>query len=115
VLKLSQDAASKRLKPLFVAPTAALQPAQLVDLEGQVLSEAGLPIAGASVWLTNTKLRQVAVTNADGMFRFQLPNDLPASLTIGYAGMHEETVTMAQPSSQVALSVVLHPQKRKRR
>ncbi|MCB2376597.1 carboxypeptidase-like regulatory domain-containing protein [Hymenobacter sp. BT635] len=96
-----------KLAPLLIAPTTdILHDHSPVTLSGWVTGADGMPLPGATVWLTNTR-RQTTVTNRQGDFILALPNNAPVSLTIGCAGYQEQVVMLSQPREQNGVNVAL--------
>ncbi|GAA4384987.1 hypothetical protein GCM10023186_27910 [Hymenobacter koreensis] len=78
-----------------------------VALAGWVTGADGMPLPGATVWLTGSTHKLATVTNAKGDFVLTLPNNAPVSLTVGFAGYENQTVVLTQPRLQKGLSVEL--------
>ncbi|MGY3090032.1 hypothetical protein ACVWYF_003080 [Hymenobacter sp. UYAg731] len=75
-----------------------------MTLVGKITNPAG-PLPGAVVILTGTK--QMAVTNADGEFEFEVPANAGAlQATVTYAGYADEAMTLnaAADASTVSLT-----------
>lgn len=81
-----------------VAPT----PAKVV-LAGKITNPAG-PLPGAVVILTGTK--QMAVTDANGEFEFEVPADAGAlQATVTYAGYADEKMTLNAAAEESTVSL----------
>jgi hypothetical protein len=77
-------------------------PAKVV-LAGKITNPAG-PLPGAVVILTGTK--QMAVTNADGEFEFEVPSNTGAlQATVTYAGYADETITLNASAEESTVSL----------
>ena len=72
-------------------------------LTGKITNPAG-PLPGAVVILTATK--QMAVTNADGEFEFEVPaNAGPLEARVTYAGYADEKMTLSTATAESTLSL----------
>lgn len=83
---------------LAAAPEPAAEPApapaapsQVIVLTGTVLTEAGAPLAGATVTLTADK-SQTSITNANGMYELRATQPV-AELHVSYAGYQDAVFT----------------------
>ncbi|RTQ47529.1 hypothetical protein EJV47_19110 [Hymenobacter gummosus] len=102
-------ARTTRLKPVLVAPTTDIfHEHRAVKLAGWVTGPDGMPLPGATVWLTATR-QQFTVTNAQGDFLLTLPSNAAVSLTIGYEGYEEQVVVVSQPRQENGVAVTLKP------
>ncbi|MCC2548041.1 carboxypeptidase-like regulatory domain-containing protein [Hymenobacter sp. BT175] len=100
------------LKPLKVVPTTDIfSDHRPVTLTGWVTGADGMPLSGATVWITNGVQKQVSVTDAKGDFVMSLPNNATISLTVGYAGYENRTVVLTQPRKQNGVSISLESEK----
>ncbi|PJJ59914.1 carboxypeptidase-like regulatory domain-containing protein [Hymenobacter chitinivorans] len=98
-----------KLQPVQVAPARdVMNDHRPLTLAGWVTGADGLPLPGATVWMTNTHAPAV-VTNGQGDFLLALPSNAPVSLTIGCAGYHDQVVMLNQPHLQNGVSVALQP------
>ncbi|MCC3155423.1 carboxypeptidase-like regulatory domain-containing protein [Hymenobacter sp. BT770] len=85
-------------------PTPTTEPTKMMTLVGKITNPAGV-LPGAVVILTGTK--QMAVTNAEGEFEFNVPaNAGPLAARVTYAGYADEPMTLnaAASSSTVNLA-----------
>ncbi|GAB3871073.1 hypothetical protein GCM10028824_20450 [Hymenobacter segetis] len=74
-----------------------------MTLIGKITNPAG-PLPGAVVILTATK--QMAVTNADGEFEFEVPANAGAlQATVTYAGYADETMTLNAAANESTVSL----------
>lgn len=81
---------------------ASAAPAKVV-LAGKITNPTG-PLPGAVVILTVTK--QMAVTNADGEFEFEVPADAGAlQATVTYAGYADEAMTLNAAADESTVSL----------
>jgi len=83
-------------------PAAPSLPAKMV-LAGKITNPAG-PLPGAVVILTGTK--QMAVTDADGEFEFEVPANAGAlQATVTYAGYADEAMTLNASADESTVSL----------
>lgn len=96
----ARPAVVKPLQPLRVTPPVdIMHDHSPVTVTGGVTGADGMPLPGATVWLTNTH-QAVAVTNAAGDFTFTLPNNATVSLTCGYGGTQQQMVVVVSPNQR---------------
>ena len=97
-------ASSTRLPnaPAFNADTTGSGPEKVV-LTGKITNPAG-PLPGAVVILTGTK--QMAVTNANGEFEFEIPaNAGTLDALVTYAGYADEKMTLNATADESTVSL----------
>ncbi|RTQ46525.1 hypothetical protein EJV47_21470 [Hymenobacter gummosus] len=89
--------ATARLQPAAVAPAKDVLNAHFaVTVVGTITNADGLPLAGATIWKTNTR-EVLAVANSQGDFTVTLPTNAPVTLTCGYQGYQEQQLDLRQP------------------
>lgn len=102
--------ASKRTARRPIAPLVAAQPAaalappvaalpQLVSLTGLVLDASGRPRPGVCVFPI-TATHQIAVTDARGSFRLQVPAQTAVTLQAEYVGVGSNRITVNTTTGQ---------------
>ncbi|QJX45483.1 hypothetical protein HMJ29_00430 [Hymenobacter taeanensis] len=99
-IKLMATRRVARLQPMRVVPLKqALRNQTPVTLTGAVTGQNGIPLAGATVWVSGTT-KQVAVTNAAGSFSITLPSAEPIGLSCGYGGYKQQAMFLQSPEQQ---------------
>lgn len=84
-------------------PAAAVPNREKILLIGKITNPAG-PLPGAVVILTGTK--QMAVTNADGEFKFEIPANAGAlDALVTYAGYADEKTTLNATADKSTVSL----------
>ena len=73
------------------------------EVEGTITEADGVPLIGASVQITGTKIG--TVTDVDGRYRIQLPKGADA-LTVNYIGFEAQTVSITGPTVNVTMKEV---------
>jgi hypothetical protein len=92
----SKSAAESGTAPNLAGPAKVL-------LTGKITNPSG-PLPGAVVILTSTK--QMAVTNADGEFEFEVPTNAGAlQATVTYAGYADEAMTLNASADESTVSL----------
>ena len=85
------------------SPTAAVPTPQKTTLIGKITNPAG-PLPGAVVILTATK--QMAVTNGDGEFEFEIPaNAGVLQAIVTYAGYADEAMTLNASAAESTVNL----------
>ncbi|TGD79809.1 carboxypeptidase-like regulatory domain-containing protein [Hymenobacter wooponensis] len=88
------------VRPAVVMPTSEATPVDYpVTLRGGVKGRNGMPLAGATIWISGTT-KQVTVTNAAGNFNIVLPDAGPIGLSCGYGGYKQQSMFLQAPSQQ---------------
>lgn len=82
------------------------QPEQAVVFSGLVLNEAGRPLPGATIWITDNPL-QIVVSRADGTFSLQLPSNKPVQLSYGCGGFEDLQLVVSQPTTGQLMQTTL--------
>ena len=73
------------------------------EVEGTITEADGVPLIGASVQITGTKIG--TVTDVDGRYRIQLPEGADA-LSVNYIGFEAQTVSITGPTVNVTMKEV---------
>lgn len=79
-----------------------------VAFAGIITDQAGMPLPGATVWVTGTP-QLVAVTNVLGEFVLLLPNNSPVQLSCGFIGFQQENVAVARPRAKKDFYISMQP------
>ncbi|TGE06569.1 carboxypeptidase regulatory-like domain-containing protein [Hymenobacter fodinae] len=87
------------VRPMVAVPCSATPVDVPITLRGGVKGRNGLPLAGATIWVSGTT-QQVTVTNSAGNFNITLPDASPVGLSCGYEGYKQQALFLQTPGQQ---------------
>ncbi|MCA8832148.1 carboxypeptidase-like regulatory domain-containing protein [Hymenobacter pini] len=106
--KTAAPAKVEAVQPAATAPRPAAAPVEAartntsVTITGAVTGADGMPLPGATVWLTNAP-QVVAVTNSAGDFTFTLPSNAAVSISCGYGRAQQQQELLVAPNQREVL------------